>query len=48
VAYIWKRRDAYGILVGKAEGKRQLVKPRRRWNDNIKMVIQEVGWGAWT
>jgi hypothetical protein len=32
------------ILVGKSEGKRQLGKPRRRWVDNIKMDLREIGW----
>jgi hypothetical protein len=32
--------------VGKAEGKRPLGRPRRRWVDNIKMVILEIGWGG--
>jgi hypothetical protein len=35
------------VLVGKPEGKRTLVRPRCR-RDNIKMDLQEVGWGAWT
>jgi hypothetical protein len=48
VACIGKRRGTYRILVGKPEGKRPLVRPRRRWDNNIKMVLQEVGWGAWT
>jgi len=34
------------VLVGKPEGKRPLRKPRRRWEDNIKMDLQEVGCGA--
>jgi hypothetical protein len=34
------------VLEGKPEGKRQLVRPRRRWKDNIKMDIQEVGWAT--
>ena len=33
------------VLVGKPEGKRPLVRPRRRWEDNIKMDLQEVGGG---
>jgi hypothetical protein len=41
-------RDAYRVLVGRPEGRRPLGKPRRRWEDNIKMDLQEVGWGAWT
>jgi hypothetical protein len=40
--------DAYRILVGRTEGRRPLGKPRSRWEDNIKIDPQEVGWGAWT
>jgi hypothetical protein len=36
--------NAYGILVGKPEGKRPLVRPRLRWVNNIKMDLREVGW----
>ena len=36
----------YGILVGKPEGKRPVRSPRRRWEDNIKMDLQEVGCGC--
>jgi hypothetical protein len=43
-----KRRDAYRVLVGKPEGKRPLGRQRQRWEDNIKMDLQEVGWGSWT
>jgi hypothetical protein len=42
------RRGAYKALVGKPEGMRPLGKPRHRWKDNIKMDIQEAGWGAYT
>jgi hypothetical protein len=35
IAYIWKKRNAYIVFVGKPEGKRLLRKPRRRWEDNI-------------
>ena len=38
-------RGAYRILVGKLEGKRPLGKPRLKWEDNIKMDLQEVGLG---
>jgi hypothetical protein len=38
----------YGVLVGKHEGKRSLGRPRRRWEDNIKMELQEVGCGGIT
>jgi hypothetical protein len=48
VACVGERRDAYRVLVGKAEGKRPLGISSRRWEDNIKMDLQEVGWGAWT
>jgi hypothetical protein len=37
-------RVVYRVLVGKPEGKRPLVKPRRRWEDNITMGLQEVGY----
>jgi hypothetical protein len=36
-------RGLHKVLVGKPEGKRQLVRPRRRWEYNIKMDLQEVG-----
>ena len=36
----------YRVLVGKPEGKRLLGRPRRRWEDNIKMDLQEVGCGG--
>jgi hypothetical protein len=39
---------AYRVLVGKSEGKRPIGRPRRRWEDNIEMDIQEVEWGTWT
>jgi hypothetical protein len=38
--------NAYKILVGKPEGKRPLGRPRRRWVDNIKMSLREIGWGG--
>jgi hypothetical protein len=37
-------RNAYGILVGKPEGKRPLGRPRRRWMYNIKIELREIGW----
>jgi len=40
-----KRKGVYRVLVGKPAGKRPLGRPRRRWEDNIKMVLQEVGCG---
>jgi hypothetical protein len=44
-----KDRRVYRMLVGKHEGKRPLGRPRRRWEDNIKMDLQEVegGRGDW-
>jgi hypothetical protein len=39
-----KRRGAYRILIGKPVGNRPLGRPRRRWEDNIKMDLQEVKW----
>jgi len=42
-----ERTCVYRVLVGKLEGKRPLGRPRRRWEDNIKMDLQEVGcWGT--
>jgi hypothetical protein len=45
-----EKRNAYTILVGKLEGKSQLGRPRRRWVDNIKINLSEIGWngGNWT
>ena len=41
-----ERRGVYRVLVGKPEGKRPLGRPRRRWEDNIKRDLQEVGCGG--
>jgi hypothetical protein len=38
-----EKRNAYRMLVGKSEGKRPLERPRRRWVDNIKMHLREIG-----
>jgi hypothetical protein len=46
VARMEEGSGVYRVLVGKPEGKRPLVRPRRRWEDNIKMDIQEVGGGG--
>jgi len=43
VARMGVRRGVYMVLVGKPEGKRPLGRPRRRWEDNIKMDLQAVG-----
>jgi len=39
-------RGLYGVVVGKPEGKTPLGRPRRRWEDNIKMDLQELGYGG--
>jgi hypothetical protein len=41
-----ERRVVYRVLVGKRDGKRTLGRPRTRWEDNIKMDVQEVGCGV--
>jgi len=46
VARMGKRRGVYRVLVGKPAEKRLLGRPRRRWEDNIKIVLQEVGCGS--
>ena len=46
VARMGKDRGAHWVLVGKPERKRPLGRPRRRWEDNIKMDLQEVGAGC--
>jgi len=43
---MWERRGVYRVLVGEPEGRRPLGRPRRRWEDNIKMDFQEVGCGV--
>jgi hypothetical protein len=45
VARMGEKRNAYRILVGKPEGKRSLGRQRRRWVDNTKMDLREIGWG---
>ena len=47
VARMGEKGGVYRVLVGKLEGKRPLGRPRRRWEDNIMMDIQEVGCGVW-
>jgi hypothetical protein len=44
VARMGEERGAYRILVGRPEGRRPLGRHRRRWEENIKMDIREVGW----
>jgi hypothetical protein len=40
------KKNAYKLLVGNSEGRRLLRRPRRRWVDNIKMDLGEIGWGG--
>ena len=46
VACMEEGRGVHNVLVGKPHGKRPLGRPRRRWEDNIKMNLQEVGRGC--
>jgi hypothetical protein len=46
VARMGKMRDIYRVLVGMPEGKRPFGRPRHRWEDNIKMDLQEMGCGG--
>jgi len=46
VVHMGENRDLYIFLVGKPEGKRPLGRPRHRWDDNIKVDLQEVGCGG--
>jgi len=48
VARMGEKRGVYRALVEKPEGRRPLGRPRRRWEDSIKMDLQEVGCGVWT
>jgi hypothetical protein len=45
VARMGEKRNAYRLLLGKPEGKRPLGRSRRRWVDNIRMDLGEMGWG---
>ena len=46
LVHIGEMRGVYKVVVGKPEEKRPIGRPRRRWNDNIKMDLQEVGSGG--
>ena len=46
MARMGQGRGVHSVLVGKPEGRRPLGRPRRRWEDNIKMDVQEVGGGG--
>jgi hypothetical protein len=45
VARKGEKRNAYRLLVGKPEGRSPLGRPKRRWLDNIRMYVGEIGWG---
>jgi len=47
VAGMEERSGVYRVLVGKPEGKRPLERPGHRWDDNIKMAVQEIGCEPW-
>jgi hypothetical protein len=46
VARIGEKRKLYKVLVGKSEGKRPLGRPRRRWEDGIRIDLREIDWGC--
>jgi hypothetical protein len=46
VARMVDKRKVYNVFVGKPEGKRPLGRPRRRWEDGIRMDLREIGWGG--
>lgn len=48
MACLGGRRGAYTVLVGRPEGKRPFGRPRHRWENIIKINLQELGWRAWT
>jgi hypothetical protein len=41
-----EERNVYRVLMGKPEGKRPLERPRRRWEDGIRMDLREIDWGS--
>jgi hypothetical protein len=46
VACMGEGRNVYRVLMGKSEGKRPLGRPRRRWEDGIKVDLRGIGWGV--
>jgi hypothetical protein len=48
VARMGEGRNVCRVFVGKPEGKRELERPRSRWEDGIKMDLREIGWGVWS
>jgi hypothetical protein len=45
MACVGGRRGAYRVLMGRPEGRQPVGKPRHRWEDNIRMDFQDMGWG---
>jgi hypothetical protein len=48
VARMGEGRNVYRVLVKKPEGRRTLERPRRRWEDGLKIDLRENGWGVWS
>jgi hypothetical protein len=48
VALLGEGRNVYRVSVRNPKGKRPLERPRRRWEDGIKMELREIGWGVWS
>jgi hypothetical protein len=46
VARMGEGRNVYRVLVGKPEGKKRLGRPRRKWENGIRMYLREIGWGG--
>jgi hypothetical protein len=46
VARMGEGRNVYRVMVGKPEGKRPLDRPRRRWENGVKVDLREIGWGG--
>jgi hypothetical protein len=46
VTRMGEEKSVYKVLVGKPEGKRPLGRPKRRWEDGIRMDLREIGWGS--
>jgi hypothetical protein len=48
VAHMGEERKVYKVLVGKPEGRRPLGRPRRGWENVIRMLLEEIGWSMWS
>jgi hypothetical protein len=48
MARMGEGRNVYRVLVGKPEGRRPLGRPRRRWEDGIRMYLEDIVWGVWS